>query len=194
MLQTQLTAFFERVNTDMRLTPFHISLYLALLHQWNSSRFSASFPLIREDLLPYSRIGSNHTFYRCLKDLNGWGYLTYTQSRSSKQPSTIAIAILVKPASSGPKPNPKPTTTGSDIPPTIEEVKAFFTCKSYPEMEAQKFFNHFQSNGWRVGGKSPMRNWYAAADNWILNSHNYQRQPVQQSLNLINPKSYDDPL
>lgn len=102
--------------------------------------------------------------------------------------------MLVKPTSPNPKLNPKTTTTGSDIPPTIEEVKAFFTNKSYPEMEAQKFFNHFQSNGWRVGGKSPMRNWYAAADNWILNSHNYQRQPVQQSLNLNNPKSYDDPL
>ncbi len=30
-----------------------------------------------------------------------------------------------------------------------------------PEIEAKKFFNHFESNGWKVGGKSPMKNWQA---------------------------------
>jgi len=192
MLQIQLTAFFERVNTDMRLTPFHISLYLALLHQWRASRFDESFPLMREAVLPYSRIGSNHTFYRCLKDLNDWGYLAYSQSRSSKQPSKISFPILAKPLPSSP--NPKPTPASSGIPPTIEEVKAFFFSQKYPEIEARKFFNHFQSNGWKVGGKAPMRNWNAAADNWILNGQNYQKQPIQQTLNLNNPKSYDEPL
>jgi hypothetical protein len=194
MLQNQLLGLFERVSTDRRLTPPHICLYLALLHQWRASRFSASFPLIREAVLPVSRIGSNHTFYRCLKDLNNWGYLTYAQSRSSKQPSSIAIALLGKPASQSPNPKPTPTPPGGEIPPTIEIVKAFFTSKGYPVVEAQKFFNHFQSNGWRVGGKSPMRNWHAAAENWMLNSHSYQRQFVQRPVNLNDPRSYDDPL
>ncbi|TCN61643.1 hypothetical protein CLV25_12526, partial [Acetobacteroides hydrogenigenes] len=58
----------------------------------------------------------------------------------------------------------------------------------------QKFFNHFQSNGWRVGGKTPMRDWMAAASNWMINSANFAKAPVQQVLNLNPPKSYNDPL
>ena len=37
------------------------------------------------------------------------------------------------------------------IPPSLQEVQAYFSENGHPPLEAQKFFNHFQSNGWRVG-------------------------------------------
>ena len=40
--------------------------------------------------------------------------------------------------------------------------------------EAQKFFNYYESNGWKVG-KNPMKNWKAAANNWITNSNTYAK-------------------
>lgn len=40
------------------------------------------------------------------------------------------------------------------------------------DFEAKKFFNYYESNGWRVG-RNPMKNWQAAARNWLQNSKNY---------------------
>ena len=36
--------------------------------------------------------------------------------------------------------------------------------------EAEKFFNYYESNGWKVG-KNPMKSWEAAARNWMKNNN-----------------------
>ncbi len=54
-------------------------------------------------------------------------------------------------------------------PPTSKDVVDFFTSKMCAASEGEKFFNYFESNGWLVGGKTPMKNWQAAANNWIMN-------------------------
>lgn len=36
-------------------------------------------------------------------------------------------------------------------------------------IESEKFVDHFTSNGWRVGGKTPMRCWKASVRNWTKN-------------------------
>jgi hypothetical protein len=60
--------------------------------------------------------------------------------------------------------------------PTIQELKSYFAAQQWTELEAEKFFNYYQSNGWLVGGKTPMRNWKAAAANWILNAENFKNE------------------
>lgn len=50
--------------------------------------------------------------------------------------------------------------------PTIELVSSYFSELSAVE-EAPAFFDHFQSNGWKVGGKTPMKDWKAACRNWL---------------------------
>lgn len=61
------------------------------------------------------------------------------------------------------------------FPSTLQEVQVYFSEKKFPALEAEKFFNHFESNGWLVGGRTKMRNWKAAANNWILNSQKFQK-------------------
>ena len=83
--------------------------------------------------------------------------------------------------------------------PTNDEVKAHFLEQSFPELEAQKFFNYFSSNGWLVGGKSPMVDWKAATQNWMLNANkfntNEQHQPNRaKHLNTTIDKDYSEPL
>ena len=81
--------------------------------------------------------------------------------------------------------------------PSIENVKAYFLEKNFPEIEAIKFFNYFSSNGWLVGGKSPMVNWQAAAENWILNAPKFisNEQPNRaKHLNTGTEKDYSEPL
>jgi hypothetical protein len=54
--------------------------------------------------------------------------------------------------------------------PTLAEIQAH-AATEHPGPEAQAeaaaFFDHFESNGWRVGGKTPMVNWPAAFRNWL---------------------------
>ena len=62
--------------------------------------------------------------------------------------------------------------------PTQEAVISFFREQGAPLLEAQKFFNYFQSNGWKVGGRAPMKDWQAAARNWILKLPKEAIKPV----------------
>lgn len=84
--------------------------------------------------------------------------------------------------------------------PSIQEVKTYFLENNFPEQEAQKFFNYFKSVGWLVGGKTPMVDWQAAAQNWMINSinfnHNTDTTPTQhrQNLNATTDKNYAEPL
>lgn len=59
------------------------------------------------------------------------------------------------------------------IRPLLEDVKNYFTQNNWQTIEADKFYNHYESNGWLVGGKTPMKNWEASANNWILNSNKF---------------------
>ena len=82
--------------------------------------------------------------------------------------------------------------------PTIEEVKIYFQENNFPEQEAQKFFNYFKSVGWLVGGKTPMVDWQAAAQNWMINAPKFisnAEQPNRaKQLNTTTDKDYSEPL
>jgi len=82
--------------------------------------------------------------------------------------------------------------------PSIDEVKTYFQKNNFPEQEAQKFFNYFKSVGWLVGGKTPMVDWQAAAQNWMINAPKFisnAEQPNRaKQLNTSTDKDYSEPL
>lgn len=91
---------------------------------------------------------------------------------------------------------PKQKTQKRFSPPTLDEIIEFFKEKNASTENAEKFFNHFESNGWKVGGKTKMKNWQAAARNWILRSGEFKKQNNSTSsrLNVNESKNYDIPL
>jgi len=86
--------------------------------------------------------------------------------------------------------------------PSIDQVISFFLEKNYPAPEAKKFFNHYQSNGWLVGGKSPMQNWQSSGHKWMMNVSNFQTMQSKQNgkhqqTQVVDPgpgKDYSEPL
>jgi hypothetical protein len=64
-----------------------------------------------------------------------------------------------------------PTT----IPPPVEAVVARGVEIELPAEDCRAFFDYFTSNGWRVGGKTPMRNWHSALNTWKRNAPNFQK-------------------
>jgi len=61
--------------------------------------------------------------------------------------------------------NDKNDTKGNGKYPSLAEVISFWEGKQL-RGDPEEFFNHFQSNGWKVGGRAPMKDWNAAARNW----------------------------
>ncbi|MDR6843368.1 transcriptional regulator [Flavobacterium granuli] len=83
------------------------------------------------------------------------------------------------------------------IKPTFDEIKTHFEKQKFPELEAQKFFNYFSSNGWLVGGKTPMADWTAAAQNWMLNANKFStttKPNRAKHLTTKTDKNYSEPL
>ena len=72
------------------------------------------------------------------------------------------------------KPAKKPANDrkkGPAAPPTLAEVQAYAAEYQPDSADAQTdaaaFCDHFQSNGWRVSGKTPMADWRAAFRRWM---------------------------
>ncbi|MEO7264431.1 MAG: hypothetical protein ABIW38_05930, partial [Ferruginibacter sp.] len=61
---------------------------------------------------------------------------------------------------------------------TLSEVEGFFLHQNYPATEAKKFFNHYKAIGWKIKGITPITDWKAAAEKWMLNAGKYE--PVKQ--------------
>ncbi len=81
--------WFAKVQADERLYPSHISLYLALFQIWNSNRFRNPLSVARSELMKLSKIGSNNTYAKCLKELDSWGYLEYIPSHDPIKGSRV---------------------------------------------------------------------------------------------------------
>ena len=145
--------------------------------------------------------------------VNMYRFDTSTDNSSNKGDNTTPV-IAVRPSLNNININKQLNNTniGSDnlkvvtqskskkeifIPPSFDAVVMFFKEKNKTDLEAQKFFNHFESNGWLVGGKAKMKNWHAAARNWILNSEKFQsgiQQKKPGDIAVNQNKDYSVPL
>ncbi|MDT0646479.1 hypothetical protein RM545_07245 [Zunongwangia sp. F260] len=90
----QLNAAFEKFFFDDRLNPTHISLYMALFQEWNSSRFADEFFVNRRELMRVAKIGSKSTYHRCIVELDKWDYLFYYPSKNPYKGSKIKMALI----------------------------------------------------------------------------------------------------
>lgn len=214
----QLTAAIFRISEDDRLNTAHVSLYLALFQLWNMNRFRNPISLNRMDVMKISKIGSRTTYHRCMKELDNWGYLNYIPSHNPLKGSRVVMFIfetscehedsqvlnqhelqvvgkqveqVVSPSiNSIKKIKSNKLMKGGFSTPTKQELKSFFT----DPIELEKFFNYYESNGWKIGGRSPMKNWKAAARNWMLNAEKFNPKVQTSNLHLNQDKDYDIPL
>lgn len=59
------------------------------------------------------------------------------------------------------------------VQPSLDDIKNYIANKNPEKInQAELFFHHFESVGWFVG-KSPMKNWHAALDKWLLRSDDF---------------------
>ncbi len=66
------------------------------------------------------------------------------------------------------------------------EVRQYFAndLKSNSET-ADDFYDHFENNGWRIGGRTPMKDWHLAANRWKRNTYaTNQRRSTGSNRNI----------
>lgn len=210
----QLSTVIEKFSEDDRLNTAHVSLYLALFQLWNLNRFKNPISINRAEVMKISKIGSKGTYHRCLNDFNNWSYLKYEPSHNPLKGSIVYMfnfetsieqasvqvqgqlltqhsGQVSEPSINNTKQNKLSNIKNFNVP-AIEVIKDFFQNDS----EADKFFNYYESNGWQVG-KNKMKNWKAAAKNWMANASKFQKfKPPENGtyLNVNQDKDYSIPL
>lgn len=217
-----LAGFFDRVAKDDRLGPLHISMYVSLFQFWNASHFKNPISISRNELMRVSKISAKATYHKCMRELNAYGYLKYEPSfnpirgsliylfnfetggeqvSESKRTKIETASRQVEEPYINIENNTKHKTRETALAeatdeifekPTQDQTVEFFTGHGSTKLEAEKFFNHFESNGWKVGGRSPMKNWRAAAKKWILGM-----SPLSSpwgGKEGVNKKNYAEPL
>ncbi|WP_335965432.1 hypothetical protein [Galbibacter sp. PAP.153] len=184
-----LNAALVEIYGDERLCPGHISLYLALFFYWNMFRFPEEFPVNRKELMKMAKIGSKSTYHRLMKQLDTMGYIDYSPSNSPTRSSKVGLSQNWD--KSGTVMERSRSIFGTYCPSSVPdtfykktdqtnkrslgakprsqlEVLNFFKENGYGKEEAQRFFNHYQAIGWKIGGKISIVDWKAAAHNWMI--------------------------
>lgn len=214
-------AFFSKVYEDDRLTPYHISLYLALFQYWNINRFCPNFSTSRAELMQLSKVKSKSTYSKCLNDLSKWNYIVYSPSTNPFIKSSFDLSIRwtsdgsdISTSSSfnGPAIHQPSTKNGlvsvsektvkhkevniKREPPSEIQVINFFNSQKSNKVEGSKFWNYYQSIGWTIG-KSKIKDWKAAARKWILSAKPANQNKLvhrMDHLHTTSNKKYNEPL
>ena len=83
---------------------------------------------------------------------------------------------------------PQPATRRRTPPmqrPTVWEVENFCRTQGLTLVDAQRFVDYYEANGWKVG-RNPMRSWQAAARNWQRRELQYQQPAAMAAIKQTN--------
>jgi hypothetical protein len=152
-------------------------LYVYVVHDWYEYQGRHLAKLVRER----QRAANNRDAARTRTDrvLVQETYAESTGSRNDNDNVTVHTpGVCTTGAQGAPVDTPTPKKASKAgvgrKPPTLEEVEAYaakyMATKGWAGPNpAGRFVDHFTSNGWRVSGKAPMRDWKAALRNWTRN-------------------------
>lgn len=91
-------------------------------------------------------------------------------------PVPVPVPVINNGESKADKP-PRPRFT----PPSEGEAIAYFGEQGSSATEAKAFVDYYAANGWKVGGRSAMKDWQAAARNWIRRAGQYGHPQTKQA-------------
>ena len=100
------------------------------------------------------------------------------------QPVSIEPASIIPAAEAKAQPATRRRTPPMQRP-TVWEVENFCRTQGLTLVDAQRFVDYYEANGWKVG-RNPMRSWQAAARNWQRRELQYQQPAAMAAINQTN--------
>ncbi|WP_297931989.1 DUF6291 domain-containing protein [uncultured Alistipes sp.] len=73
------------------------------------------------------------------------------------------------------------------VAPSLEEVADFFSTIKGTRADAERFFYHFEANGWKTT-KGSMKSWTAAARKWMLNEPRFANTKAPETSRETQPR------
>lgn len=108
------------------------------------------------------------------------GGVSSGQARSHPASSSPASSASSSPSTEGERKDKDKGKEGEagdgQRPQSLDVVKAYSTANGISLAESEKFFDHFTANGWRQGGRTPLRSWQAALRNWARRSGDFTQK------------------
>ena len=109
---------------------------------------------------------------------------TASEPAAEAQPASIEPAAEAKAEPAAPKPATRRRTPPMQRP-TVWEVENFCRTQGLTLVDAQRFVDYYEANGWKVG-RNPMRSWQAAARNWQRRELQYQQPAAMAAIKQTN--------
>jgi hypothetical protein len=86
-----LTVFYKAIEDDTRIGSAHISLYMALLQQWNLNGGESPVEIERKEIMKAAKISARHTYNRCMNELREYGYISYKPATNGSVSSHVFL-------------------------------------------------------------------------------------------------------
>ena len=88
-----LNTALDKLIADHNLNPTHVSLYIVLFRIWNIKRFQNPITISRLDAMESSKIASRSTYFKCIKELDKYGYIDYVPSKNPFIGSLVHMTV-----------------------------------------------------------------------------------------------------
>ncbi|MEO2061880.1 MAG: hypothetical protein ABGW97_02770 [Christiangramia sp.] len=175
-----------------------------------------------KQVMSLAKIRSRTTYHKLLQELKFWGYLQYHPSTSPKNGSLVEMFRFDTPiiqkmdrisSETEQLPVQKMVTFNKHnnkrilnsfkqfCPENEQVVIAYFKSEKRGSLEARKFYNFYESIGWKLNGKNPITNWKACAQNWMIKADEIKNDQNSKAPSQIKDrfqsgrnKNYGEPL
>jgi hypothetical protein len=219
---SHLNGVLRKFSDDDKISSSHRSLYLAFFELWNQQHFPKTLMVNSKQVMALAKIRSRTTYHKLLQELKTWGYLQYKPSNNPQNGSLVELfrfdtlpdqkmdrgypiseQIPVQKLVSFNKHKSKLILNSfkQTGPKNEQVVIEYFKAEKRSSLEAKKFYNFYESIGWKLNGKNPITNWKACAQNWMLTADEIKndkklRQPSRNwdHLHTTKNKNYGEPL
>ena len=75
-----LQEFFDATREDIRVSPVHVSLYAVLFSLWGIKGAKNPLSIDRGEIMQLAKISTRVTYYRCMNELQEFGFIKYIPS------------------------------------------------------------------------------------------------------------------
>ncbi len=86
-----LTGFDKAIADDTRIGATHISIYMALLQQWNLADGNNPVDVSRSVIMKSAKIYGRHTYNQCMNHLHDYGYIIYLPAANGSVMSKVIL-------------------------------------------------------------------------------------------------------
>lgn len=91
-MNKEINSFFSAIKEDNRISPVHISLFMAIMqHRSSNNDEKIVVCVFSKDLMRLAKISGVATYHRSIKELHEYGYIKYEPSYNHSIGSLIFI-------------------------------------------------------------------------------------------------------